>query len=112
MAIASKKATMMPFIMLLFTAFCCYCFFSSLERDMSLVKSIFIKGEVKHYKELIPETYDGDNNFVPEHYKTNYYFEPNRTNSETLSSMVELAMIIIALGVPVLVFYIVRDRIN
>jgi hypothetical protein len=111
MAYACRNGlTALVYMIFLFTVFCEVCIIASKDRQESVVKSVFLKGERKHHRVLIPESEDDDGNVSPEHYQTQYYFEMADGQSKFISSLIEISFLIIVIAIPVIVGLILKKR--
>ncbi len=84
----------------------------SIESDKNVtlkLRSIFLDGQIKNDKIWVEDEEDKDSyDFTPAHYENHYYFKEAPNQSKFVSSVIDLGIFILVLGIPFLTWFIMR----
>lgn len=97
-----KKLNLVLSCVLILSVCCSFCIMSGKSKPMIYVEKLFLKGQTKHHEVFVKteEGYEG--------YETQYYYELAPGEPAFVVEIIDWALIILSLGIPVLLYFIFK----
>ena len=100
------------FGILLLCGFSSFTSVMSKENAFTKVQSVLLKGQIKREQLWVEESENDEGESEPSHYETEYHFEMAPNQPKYVSSLIDWGLFILAFGIPVLTWYIMRKSLH